>query len=77
VVNCSWAINTCGRTLEVVRRLAGEYGFKVLPRRWVVERTFGWLNRYCRLGKDSEKLPYNHENMIDISMIDIMLKRLA
>ena len=52
-------------------------GFKVLPRRWVVERTFGWLGRQRRLSKDYEYLTDTSETMIYVSMIGLMLRRLA
>jgi putative transposase len=48
----------------------------VLPKRWVVERTFGWLGRYRRLSKDYETLPSSSENMIYLAMINLMLHRL-
>jgi putative transposase len=51
-------------------------GFKILPRRWVVERTFGWLNRYRRLSKDYEAKPETTEALIKIAMIQLMLNRL-
>ncbi len=49
----------------------------MLPRRWVVERTFGWLGRYRRLSKDYEELPETSEAMIYAAMIHLMVKRLA
>jgi putative transposase len=52
-------------------------GFQVLPRRWVVERTFGWLGRNQRLSKDYEALPQTEEAFIYLSMIRLMLRRLA
>ena len=52
-------------------------GFVVIPRRWVVERTFGWLNQYRRLSKDYEVLPSSSEAMIYIAMTRLMLRRLA
>ncbi len=52
-------------------------GFKVLPRRWVVERTFAWLGRYRRLSKDYEYLPQTSKTMIDAAMTHLMLGRLA
>ena len=63
--------------LEIVRRPSLQQGFVVLPRRWVVERTFGWLGRSRRLSKDYEFLPATSEVMIYLAMIRLMLKRLA
>ncbi len=51
-------------------------GFAVHPRRWVVERTFGWLVAYRRLGKDHEALTETSEAMIQVAMIHLMLRRL-
>jgi putative transposase len=65
----------CGAKVEVVKRV--KHGFEVLPRRWVVERTFGWLGRYRRLSKDYELLPEVSESMIYAAMVRLMLKRLA
>ena len=72
-----WVKTICGWVLEIVKRTDDVKGFKVLPRRWVVERTFGWLNRYRRLAKDYERTPSSSETMIQIAMIRIMLARLA
>lgn len=63
--------------LEVVRRRDGQKGFEVLPRRWVVERTFAWLGFDRRLSKDYEALPETSEAMIHVAMIRLMLARLA
>lgn len=63
--------------LEIVKRTEHIKGFKVLPRRWVVERTFGWLGRYRRLSKDYEFLTHSSEAMIHIAMIGLMARRLA
>lgn len=63
--------------LEIVKRTDNVKGFVVLPRRWVVERTFGWLGRYRRLSKDYEQLTGSSEAMIQIAMIGLMVKRLA
>jgi putative transposase len=63
--------------LEVVRRQAGQQGFVVLPRRWVVERTFAWLGFHRRLSKDYEALPEKSEAMIYVAMIRLMLARLT
>jgi putative transposase len=72
-----WAVIACGFVLEVVRRAAGVVGFAVLPRRWVVERTFAWLGRHRRLSKDYERLAAVGEAWIHIAMTKLMLKRLA
>lgn len=66
-----------GLTLVVVRRLAGSEGFVLLPRRWVAERTLGWLGRWRRLAKDYEELPEVSETMVKLAMIRLMLHRLA
>ena len=63
-------------TLQIVKRNGEVKGFAVLPRRWVVERTFGWLGRYRRLSKDYEELPESSEAMILIAMIALMSRRL-
>jgi putative transposase len=52
-------------------------GFKVLPKRWIVERTFAWINRHRRLSKDYERLIDTSEAAIHIAMIDFMSRRLA
>ncbi len=62
---------------EMVKRTDKVKGFIVLPRRWVVERTFAWLNFNRRMSKDYEVLPATSETFIYISMIRLMLKRLA
>ena len=63
--------------LEIVRRLDAQKGFVVLPKRWIVERTFGWLNRCRRLSKDYEYLTETSEAMIHVAMINLMVRRLA
>ncbi len=68
---------TWGWTVEIVKRTAGEKGFTVLPRRWVVERTFAWLGRYRRLSKDYEQRAEVSEAMVHLAMISLMLRRLA
>jgi putative transposase len=65
-----------GWRVEIVKRAVGAKGFAVLPRRWVVERSFGWLGRYRVLSKEYEQLPESSEAMILIVMIQVMLKRL-
>ena len=61
--------------LEVVERKGK--GFQLLPRRWVVERTFAWLFHYRRHSKDYEVLTRNSEALIQIAMIHLLVKRLA
>ena len=63
--------------LAIVPRPTTAPGFQVLPRRWVVERTFAWLGRYRRLSKDYEGLPETSETWIRLAMIDRMLHRLG
>ena len=63
-------------TLEIVRRSDAQKGFVVLPKRWIVERTFGWLNRCRRLSKDYEYLDSTSEAMFHIAMINLMVRRL-
>jgi len=71
-----WVKSSFRWVLEIVHRSAEACGFEVLPHRWIVERTFGWFNRYRRLSKDYEFLPATSESMIYIAMIHLMLKRL-
>jgi putative transposase len=66
-----------GLTLIIVRRIAGTTGFVVIPRRWVVERTLGWLGRWRRLSKDYEELPEVSEAMVTLAAIRMMLQRLV
>jgi transposase len=63
--------------VEVVAKPAGQKGFAVLPRRWVVERTFAWLVRHRRLDHDYERLPATSEAMIKWAMIARMTRQLA
>ena len=63
--------------LEVVKRAKRPMGFAVSPKRWIVERTLGWLNRYRRLSKDYEYRPGTSETMIQVVMIHLMIRRLA
>ena len=71
-----WARHLYGWTLRVVRRAAGVKGFRLLPRRWVVERTFAWFNGYRRLSKDYERQTQSSETTIYLAMIHLMLNRL-
>lgn len=87
-----WVKQRFGITLEVVQRRDGGRrarwlppdaeppvvpAFAVVPRRWVVERTFGWLGRFRRLSKDYEFLPATSEATIYLAMTQILTRRLA
>jgi putative transposase len=61
---------------EMIKRREARKGFAVQPRRWVVERTFGWLGRQRRLSKDYETLPESSAAMIYLARIGLMLRRL-
>ena len=63
-----------GWSLEIVRRSDKSKGFEVLPRRWIVERTFGWLGRYRRLARDFEHTVSSSESVVYIASIRRMLK---
>lgn len=65
-----------GITLELVAKVAGQQGFVVLPRRWVVERTFAWLGRYRRLSKDYEQRGEDSETWVYVASIARMLRSL-
>ena len=71
-----WVGSLTGWTLEIVRRPRDSRQFKVLPRRWVVERTFAWLGRCRRLSKDYEEMCETTEAWINIAMTHLMLRRL-
>jgi putative transposase len=73
----TWFKETVGWKLAIVKRSEHAKGFEVLPKRWIVERTFAWLNLYRRHSKDYEELPANSEAMIYITMIRLMTRRLA
>ena len=70
-----WCEEEGGWQLEVVERDLQSKGFEVLPRRWVVERTFGWLSRNRRLVKDYERRVQTSETLIEVAMIRLLLKR--
>ena len=70
-----WVRTTYGWVLQTVLRPIGVRGFVLLPRRWVVERRFGWLYRYRRLSKDYEYLTSVSETMIVVAMIQLMARR--
>ena len=72
-----WVFDTFRWILDVVLRPEGSKGFILLPKRWTVERTYGWLHWCRRLNVDYERLPESSEALIYIAMIRIMLRRLA
>jgi putative transposase len=72
-----WVKAKCHWILEIVKRTDDMKGFVVLPKRWVVERSFSWLGRNRRLSKDYERLPESSEAFIYIASIRLMTKRLA
>lgn len=72
-----WAKQALAMAVTVVKRSDDTKGFVVLPRRWVVERTFGWLMRHRRLVRDYERLPAHHEAMVLWATVTIMTRQLA
>ena len=71
-----WVANLTGWLWEVVKRSDKLTGFVLLPKRWVVERSFAWLSFNRRLSKDYEKLTRNSESALYVAMLPMMLKRL-
>jgi putative transposase len=71
-----WTYRWYGRLVEIVKRPASTR-FVVLPKRWIVERTFAWLGKYRRLSKDYETSTHSSETMIVIAMINLMVHRLS
>ena len=63
--------------IEIVRKLAGQQGFRVLPRRWVVERSFGWMIRWRRLVRDYEERCDVAQAMIHVGMGSLLLRRIS
>ena len=72
-----WVMDTCRWSVQVVLRPQQTKGFQVLKKRWVVERTLGWLMHCRRLVRDYEQLPETSETFIYLAMIRIMVRRLA
>lgn len=72
-----WVIDIYRWIVSVVTRHEEQKGFVVLPKRWLVERTFGWFNWCRRLSKDYEILPETTETFVYVAMIRLMLKQLA
>jgi putative transposase len=73
-----WCEERGGWELEIVERSRVDTeGFAVLPHRWIVERTFGWLTRNPRLSKDYERMVQTSETLIEVAMIRLILRRLV
>ena len=64
-------------TIEIVKRAADAAGFQLLPRRWVVERTFAWLNRNRRLAKDFEASIASAKAWVYIASVQLLVRRLS
>jgi putative transposase len=73
----AWATTHLALTIQIVAKLTGQTTFVVLHRRWVVERTFSWINRCRRTVRDYERRPEHHAAMVQWSMVIIMTRRLA
>ena len=73
----TWAKTRLHLTLQIVKRPDDLHTFKVLPRRWVVERTLAWITRHRRTVRDYERLPAHHETYVYWAMIIVMTRRLA
>lgn len=73
----AWTKENCPWELEIVKRPQDAKGFKLLPHRWIVERTFGWLGRYRLLSKEYETTIESSEADIQIAMINLMSRRLS
>ncbi|MET9290643.1 IS5 family transposase [Streptomyces sp. NPDC003077] len=68
---------TLGIDMEITQRMPGTRGFTPIPKRWTVERTYGWLMLHRRLARDYEALPARSEAMIHLAMTDLMARRLT
>jgi putative transposase len=73
----TWVGEELHAVLEIVLKPSGQKGFQVLPKRWVIERTFAWLSRQRRLARDYERLTESSEALIYIAMIRLGLRHLA
>jgi transposase len=73
----TWSGTVLKLTLQIVRRPDDLHTFKVLPRRWVVERTLAWITRHRRTVRDYERLPAHHETYVYWAMIIVMTRRLS
>ena len=72
-----WAEQHCSLRVEIVKRAVGAKGWERLPKRWVVERTYGWLNRWRGLAREYDYLPETTRAKILLAMTRLMLRRLT
>jgi hypothetical protein len=72
-----WCFLTLRVLLAISRKIVDQVGFKVIPKRWIVERTFGWFNNFRRMSKDYEHNSKTSEHIVYINMIAVMLRKLA
>jgi putative transposase len=72
----AWAWIRWMWSIVIVTAKPGQKGFQVQPKRWIVERTFGWLNRSRRLSKDYEHTIESSEAFVKLAMINLMIRRL-
>jgi transposase len=75
--NAADAAEEHGIKLEVVKLPTAKRGFVLLPRRWVVERSFGWMSRFRRLARDYERLPETLAGLHYLAFVILMLKNVA
>jgi putative transposase len=73
----NWVLSEFNCTLEIVKRQKRKKGFHVLPRRWVVERTFAWLGRSRRLSKDYEREPRSSESQVYLASSRLLLRQIC
>ena len=72
-----WAVWLVGVAVLLVRKACGQKGLVVQSKRWIVERTFGWLNRYRRLVRDQERTIGSSAVLVSVAMIPMMVRRLT
>jgi putative transposase len=72
-----WVERHCSFRVEIVKRPKGSKGWTLVPKRWVVERTFGWLNRWRGLAREYDYLPETTQAKILLAMTRLMLRRLT
>ena len=73
----AWVAEHCAFRVEIVKRSEGAHGWQLLPKRWIVERTFGWLNRWRGLARKYDYRPQTTQAKILLAMTRLMLRRLT